>query len=81
MCGQRIPEPGFRDVVDERAPAVDLDHGQKLAVPRLEGRIPADVDLRQLELDVRAHGVDRRARTVAEMAPLRGVEDDANRYG
>jgi hypothetical protein len=68
-------------VVDERAPAVDLDHRQPFAVDLLELGIAADVDLRQLEGEVAVSVRDDPARPVAEVAALRVVEADVRRYG
>jgi hypothetical protein len=61
-------------VVDEGALAVDLDDGQELAKAPLQLGIAADVDLLEVERDLRADGVDRRPRALAEVAAARGVE-------
>src|SRR6478672_9303569 len=50
LCAQIAEVRSLVQVVDERALAVDLDHGQPLAVPSLVLRAAADVDLAQLEL-------------------------------
>ena len=68
------------NVVREGALAVDLDHGKPLAVARLEGGIPTDVDLDELERPLGPHLVEHRSSTLAEVAARRGVERDA-RYG
>ena len=70
-----------RDVIDERPLAVDLDHGQPLAVARLELRIARDVDLLEREGHLRAYLVEDRPRPLAQVAPGGGVEDDRVRYG
>ena len=67
-------------VIDETAPAVDLHHGDPLAVLRLETGIPVDRDLLQLEAElVPCRGDDAPGR-LAEMAARRGIEDDFS-YG
>jgi hypothetical protein len=63
-------------VVDEGALAVDLDHGQPLAVPRLQLGVAADVDLSQLEAELVARLRDDRPGPLAEVTALRVVEDD-----
>jgi hypothetical protein len=69
------------DVVDERALALDLDHRQPLAVPGFELRVAADVDLLELERDLRARFLQDRAGTLAEVAALRVVQRDVRGYG
>jgi hypothetical protein len=64
------------DEVDECALAVDLQHGQPLAVARLEPRVAPDVDLRELD----ALGRQGRASPLAEVTAGRGVEDELG-YG
>jgi hypothetical protein len=61
------------NVIDEGPLAVDLDDGKPFAVPLLEPRIAGDVDLVVLD----ALRIEDGAGTLAEVAPLRGVEDDA----
>ena len=68
-------------MVDEGAFALDLDDRQPLAVPRLELRVAADVDLLQLEPDFRAHLRDDRAGAFAEVAALCVVQRDVGGYG
>jgi hypothetical protein len=77
LCGQLAPERVGLDVVDERPHAVDLDHGKPLPVARLELGVAPDVNLLQLEAELLAQGRDLRTRTLAEVASLRVVEDDA----
>ena len=82
LCGQLPHQRVARNVVDERALAVDLDDRQPLAIPPLELGVAPDVDLLDLELDVTSHVGDRRPRAVAEMAAGRVVEPDGvRRYG
>ena len=82
LCGlQTALERLGMDVVGEGALAVDLDHGEPLAVARLEARIAADVDLDEVERPPRPHLLEDRASTLAEVATLRPVEDDARGYG
>jgi hypothetical protein len=68
------------DVVDKRATAVDFDHRQPLAVPRLELVAAGDVDLVELERHPLARAEELRPRTLAEMAAVRVVQRDAS-YG
>ena len=68
-------------MVDERTLAVDLDDGQPLAIARLELGIAADVDLFELELELRSRRGDRRTRSLTEMAAVGVVENDARGYG
>jgi hypothetical protein len=70
-----------RDVVHERALAIDLDHGQPFPVARLELRIAADVDLVERERHLGPHLVEDRAGALAQVAPAGRVEDDRVRYG
>jgi hypothetical protein len=69
------------DVVDEPLDAVHLDHGDPLAVARLELVDARDVHDLELERRLLAHAVHHAARGVAEVAALRPVEDDLRRYG
>ena len=64
------------DVVGKDRLAVDLDHREPLAVPRLELRVARDVDLLQREAELGAELLELRARPVAEMAALRVEERD-----
>jgi hypothetical protein len=68
-------------VVGERAPAVDLDDGKPLPIPSLEGWVIADVDLAEVELDLRPNREQHIASALAEMAALGVKEDDRVRYG
>ena len=74
------PERIGVDVVGERPLAVDLDDREPLAVPGLELRVAADVDLLVVERELRTGGLDHAPRGGTEVAPLRVVEDDL-RYG
>ena len=62
------------DEVGERTLAVDLDHGERFAVPRLQFRVAADVH--RLEL-CSAHLGDDGERPRAEVAIVGVVDDDA----
>jgi hypothetical protein len=64
------------DVVGEDPLAVDLDHGKPLAITCLELGIAADVDLDEVERPLRPHLLEDSASLVAEVAPLRSVEDN-----
>ena len=68
-------------MVDEGSLALDLDDRQPFAVPRLELRVAADVDLLQIERHLCAHLLDDRAGTLAEVAALRVVQRDGRSYG
>jgi predicted Zn-dependent peptidase len=48
---------------------------------RLQLGVAGDVDLVELERQLRPHLVERRPRTIAEVAPVSAVEDDARGYG
>ena len=67
-------------VVGEDPLAVDLDHGQPLAVARLEFGVAGDVDLLELEVLVAAHLGQLSSRALAEMAVGGVVEGDPD-YG
>jgi hypothetical protein len=65
LCGQLATERIGGDVVDKRLGAVDLDYGKQLAVPLLELGVVRDVDLVQLESELRAQLLQRRAGPLA----------------
>ena len=67
-------------VIDETAPAVDLHHGQPLAVRGLERGVARDVDLAQVEPELLPEPGDHAAGALAEVA-ARGVVQDDLRYG
>ena len=75
MCN-RSPEHVDLHVVREAAPSVDLDHGQPLPVAGLEGGIAGDVDLTELEAELRVQGAHLLERPVAEVAAPGVVDDD-----
>ena len=79
MC-ELAPQRLRVDEVDERALAADLDDGQPLPVARLELRHAGDLDLLQLEPELRLEPGERLPRPLAEVAAGGGVEDDF-RYG
>jgi hypothetical protein len=62
--------------VDERLHAVDLDHGNQLAVTRLELGVAVDRDLFELESQLVTQRGDRRASALAQVAPRRPVDAD-----
>src|SRR5262245_65579718 len=68
------PEGLFRDEVDECPLAVDLDHGQPFAVPRLQIRVARDVDLVERERELVAERRQRQGRPLAEMRGGGAVE-------
>ena len=76
MCRYFAPKRISIDVIDESALAVDLDDRQPLAILRLEPRIPADVDLVELEVGLFADLFENHARAFAEVAALRVIQDD-----
>jgi hypothetical protein len=67
-------------VVDETAPAVDLDDRDPLAVRGLELGIAVDRDLPQLEAELIARSRDDAPGGLAEVAAGRCEEDDVG-YG
>jgi hypothetical protein len=75
-CGELAAKRLRLDEVDEGPLAVDLEHRQPLPVAPFELRVAGDVDLRELD----AFGEERGARTLAEVAPRGGVEDELG-YG
>jgi hypothetical protein len=76
LCADFPPQCAGIDVVDECAPAVDLDDRQPFPVLRLELRIPRDVHLAEGDAALS----EDRARALAEVA-TRGVEQDDVGYG
>ena len=72
-----------RDEIGERLYAVDLDHGNELAVGGLQGVVAADIDQLEVERGVGPSLTDDLDRPVAEVAAL-GVEErdgGQRRYG
>ena len=76
MCGYFATKSIWIDVIDESALTVDLHNRQPLAITRLEARIPADVDLVELEIGLFADLFENRPRAFAEVAALRVIQDD-----
>jgi hypothetical protein len=76
LCGYFATKRIWIHVIDESALAVDLHNRQPLAIVRLEPRIPADVDLLELEVCLFADLFENRARAFAEVAALRVIQDD-----
>jgi hypothetical protein len=81
LCRHSAAKRRRVDVVDEGALALDLDHRQPFAVPGFELRVAADVDLLELERDLRPRFLQDPAGTLAEVAALRVVQRDARGYG
>ena len=75
MCN-RTAERIELDVVGEPPAAVDLDDGQPLSIGRFELGIARDVDFPQLELELLVDSTNLLERTLAEMTPLRVIDDD-----
>jgi hypothetical protein len=65
------------DVVREDLFAVDLDDGDQLAIASLELDVTGDVDLLELEVDLRTQPREGRASSVAKAATRSTVENDA----
>jgi hypothetical protein len=76
LCDHLSPERSRVDVVDKGTLAVDLDHRKPFAVPRLELRIAADVDLLELKGDLCVDFVDDRPGALAKVTALRVVQTD-----
>jgi hypothetical protein len=76
LCADFSSKGARIDVVDERTAPVDLDHRQPFAVPRLELRIPCDVDLAEVDPGL----AEDAAGALAEVTALRVEEDDVG-YG
>ena len=76
MCGYLAAKSSGIDVVDKGTLTVDLDDGEPFPVLRLERGIPTDVDLLELEGNIRAGRFDDGARTLTEMTALCVVQDD-----
>jgi hypothetical protein len=67
-------------VIDEAPPPVDLHDRDPFAVAGLELGFAVDRDLSQLEAELLVRSRDDAPGRLAEMAALRGVEDDLG-YG
>jgi hypothetical protein len=76
LCGYFATKSFGIHVIDESALAVDLHDRQPLAMLRLEPRIPADVNLVELEVGLFADLFESRTRPFAEVAALRVIQDD-----
>jgi hypothetical protein len=74
------PQRVRRHEVRERPLPVDLDHRQPLAVAALQLGVAGDVDLLELERDLRPDRLEDAARGRAQVAVGSVVEDDAG-YG
>jgi hypothetical protein len=81
LCVERAPKGVLGHVEGKCPPAVDLHHRQELSVAPLEVWDTADIDLDELEVNIRPHHRNRRPRPLAQVAPLRAVQDDLRRYG
>jgi hypothetical protein len=79
LCGYFAPKRIRIDVVHEDPLSVDLDHGQPLAIPGLEGGIPADIDLLEVKGNIFPGLLDDPTGALAEVAPFRVVQDDLRR--
>jgi hypothetical protein len=80
LCGYFAPKRIRIDVVDEDPLSVDLDHRQPLPISSLQRRIPADVDLLEVEGDVLPGLLEDPTGALAQVAALR-VEEDNLRLG
>ena len=77
LCTDPAEERRGIEVVDEGPLAVDLDDRKPLAVPLLELLVTADIDLAELEVVLAPKLCERAPGTLAEVAVLGVVEDDA----
>ena len=77
VTAKAVEQAVDRDEVRERANAVDLDHGEKLAVFSLERGDTADVDELETERRSCLCIADDLECALAEMAALRVVERDS----
>jgi hypothetical protein len=75
LCN-RAAERVDLEVVGKTAAAVDLDDREPLAVLGLEDLVAADVDLPQVEAELCLQLPQPGERGLAEVAPLRVVDDD-----
>ena len=76
LCGYFATKRIWIHVIDESALPVDLHDRKPLAILRLEPRLPADIDLLELEVDLLADQFEDRARAFAEVAVLCVIQDD-----
>jgi hypothetical protein len=82
LCGDRPPERLPVEVVDEPAPALDLDDGYQLAIALLQLEVARDVDLDEVERELPSQLVKETPRPPAEVAVGCVVEGDPRcRYG
>ena len=63
-------------MVDEGPPPLDLDHGQPLAVSRLQGGVAGDVDLDEAVAELGLQPAQGGERPLAEVAARRVVDGD-----
>jgi len=81
LCSRQLaPERLRLDVVGADPLVVDLDHGNQLAVARLELGVAVDHDLGELEPELVAKLVELGLRPLAEVASLGLVENDPRRW-
>ena len=80
MCNRSAEDVGL-DVVRETAPPVDLDHGEPLPIFGLQGGIPRDVDLPEVEAELLPEGAHLSERALAQVAAFSVIDDDVNGYG
>jgi len=81
LCSREFaPERPGLDVVGADPLAVDLDHGNQLAVARLELGVAVDQDLGELEPELVAKLEELGARPFAEVASLGLVENEPRRW-
>jgi hypothetical protein len=71
-----VTQRGLLDPVDRDLLAADLDHGDPLPEALLELRDPGDVDLVDLEPQLRRERLELVARAVAQVAVSGRVEGD-----
>jgi hypothetical protein len=78
LCGgESTAERLGLDVVGESALAVDLDHRDPFAVPRLEAGLAVDLNPLEVEAELLRQGRKLRLRPLAEVTARGLVEDDS----
>jgi hypothetical protein len=79
LCNRCAERVGL-DEVREAPPPVDLDHRDPLTIRRFERLVAGNVDLTEVEVQLLSQSCEDVARTVAQMATRRAIEDDLG-YG
>jgi hypothetical protein len=79
LCRERAPDRVLPNVEDGDAAPVQLDHRDQLAVAPLELRVAADVHGAEVEAKLGPQLLERPQGLLAEVAPLRVVDDKLRR--